>query len=360
MFFQTLSPFFYKKICEASKNGNCQIYLDGVSLVGFKEIARFAYTSKPVKLHPGNMLHVLVCATKCGVRKVQDFTTNYIESNINPENVFKILQEAKKLDLKRTEFKCYSFIEANPEDCKNSQDFRSLDRDLSSEIAKICKLEEPAKDWVEHSSTFEYAQENDGFLKKLCTFSDLFKEVKKAPKQATENAGPPTNQVRMNRSCSTSSTTSSKLNLPNHPKNITIPGTLTYKTYKEAELRILTGQKIVVINEIHFCYNIASLDTEFEIWISFIHSNKRKDLFYRKMVLKKTTEPFNRIIVRNGCKLLGGNREYMIKIEFPESKLRLVLDGGNSNGENSGSLKVVPAKEQEVAPSQIIKKIVYT
>jgi hypothetical protein len=49
----------------------------------------------------------------------------------------------------------------------------------------------------------------------------------------------------------------------------------------------------------------------------------------------------------------------MIKIEFPENKLRLVLDGGNSNGENSGSLKVVPAKEQEVAPSQIIKKIVY-
>jgi hypothetical protein len=284
--------------------------------------------------------------------------------------VFKILQEAKKLDLKRTEFKCYSFIEANPKVCKDSQDFQSLDRSLLSDIIKICKLGEQAKDgvlrWAKQSlinKGQEISQENMqqelGDLMSWLKISDSTREIKKhplVPKRAQDNATNAANRVRMNRSSSTSSTSSSKMHLP---KFLNFPGTMIYKTFKEAVLRISTGHKIVFIQEIDFCCNIAALDQEFEIWISFIHNNKRKDLFYHKMILKKTTEPFNRFVIPNGCKLLGGIRDYMIKIEFPEVKKRMTLEnvGDDSNSENAWNLKIAPAVDQEV---NIIRKIVYT
>ncbi len=323
--------------------------MDGVPFIGFKEIARFAYTNE-VKLDSGNMLDVLAGAIKFSVSKVRGFATDYIESNINPENVFKILQEARKLNIRRTEFKCYSFIEANPRVYENSQDFLSLDRDLLLDVIKICKLDEKAKDsiqdWAKHSCSSKNLESSMENMEQ--ELGDLLSWLK---------VSEPLSKRTSNRDSEN----------PRHPKRTTskspyktvyILGDIVHKSYKEAILRVSTRKNDIVIKEIHFAFDLAKFGAGFELYIFSSSESANMKPFERKTIFQDG-RPFRSVILK-GLKLLGGDREYIIKVEFPDHKERPLLKFTKQTVdefEHCSDLNISVPSEQE---TQIIEKIVYT
>jgi hypothetical protein len=380
-------------IYEASKKRICQVYLDGITLAGFTEIARFAYTNK-VKLNQNNMLDVLACAIKFGVERVQDYAIEYIESNIIPINVFKIIQEAKKLNIQSTEFKCYSFIEANinnknvfkilqrsrqfhvkeiemicysyiegnPEIYKDSEDFLALDWDIFSDTIKIGKLgEQAALCWAERScinknleaSVENMEQELGALLRWLRSSKNRKETLDKNPIESFATETISTEQER--------TIISSKQPIKFIVRrSYTLPGSISLKPYKEAIFKFKTDQDYIDIKEIHFCFVPTFSDEKFEISISCVNRGEFEELFHANFKVNSSNKASNKFIIPNGCKVFGSNRKVTIKIVFPNIKQRMTLELRKeiSNETLSGSriFTIIPWTDQE---AQIIQRILY-
>lgn len=322
-------------------------------MTGFQEIARFAYTNT-VKLDPENMLDVLACAIKLEVEKVQDLAIELVESNINQKTVFKILQVARKFNLKRMEFKCYFFINGNPGVWKKSEDFLSLDLDALSDVVKICKLSEHTKSavlgWAKKSCTekkIEASMEN-----MQLELGDLFDALKlsEAPKEPEKQEKSPPGKFYPPKSKNRGSETSDT-------KALMICGELRSKYYKEAVLNITTCQQDVIIKEIHFAFDLAQFEQEF--FISITETYSRRKIFQRRFLLNRGLHKYDCFLIESGFKLFKGFREFSIKIEFPEPKLRFSLEDLFGKNSDTEQLKLVQ-QNRAADEARIISKIIYT
>lgn len=112
------------------------------------------------------------------------------------------------------------------------------------------------------------------------------------------------------------------------PYNLFFAGRISRKSFKFANLDLVSYGTAVKIREVHFAYDLSSTDREFEIWICDV-TDGRVDLFYSK---SNTDEKFNgaytRFVLPRPCEI-EARKKIFIRVEFPRQEYRLSFDDFN-------------------------------
>ena len=149
------SPVFYSMFYGQLHETNAEVELPDTESKNLLEFLRFVY-SDDVNLTSSNVLGVMYLAKKYIVPPLLKKCACFLEEQINEENVFETLMEARKFDQHELEERCMNIVEISTEQCLRSESIATLDQQTMTQVLKRdtlnvneCSLFRAVKKWAE-------------------------------------------------------------------------------------------------------------------------------------------------------------------------------------------------------------------
>ena len=123
---------FYGNLAEKES----PIHLEDTDDESFNEFLRFLYTDD-CKISAENAIGVMYLAKKYLISSLAEKCSNVLQANINPGNVFIVLEQAMQFDEKKLEEKCWGIVSKETQKCLNSEAFCNIElRTLNTLLKK--------------------------------------------------------------------------------------------------------------------------------------------------------------------------------------------------------------------------------
>ena len=129
------SPVFYAMLYgELAETGDT-IELSDCDSEGFSELLRFIYCDE-VLLSGTSVMQVLYLAKKFIIPSLVKKCTEFLEHNLDVENVFSVLPQAKKFDESQLVSQCWEVLDLRAAEAVNSASFEEVNHELLTEFVE--------------------------------------------------------------------------------------------------------------------------------------------------------------------------------------------------------------------------------
>lgn len=385
-FLMTSSPVFHTifstEVGDADDEIPLEIKIDDISKATMTEICRFAY-AEVVNFTQHNMIDIMLAASKLQMKFLVEKCVSYIgKEGLNEHSVFKVLDANKKDKNMVINMKSFDYIQKHHKKCFQSAEFLQMSGETMKMLLQTCKLpqtvtKEAVALWTAHPDN---SDEDIDELIDLISLNDYSDEVvsnvqelgnsdnesmiskssrpdsmKGGQRQRNRSQNPQQNVRQQNLRGQFSRSQNSvnqqqmrppqnmprqyaprqqqNMNVPpqqaaytsSSPCNVFFSGPVSRKSFKYANLNLVTYGTAIRINEIHFTYDLSTTDLEFEIWICDT-TEERSDLFYSKVSTKeKFNGGFTRFVLPRPCDI-EARKKILITIEFARQEYRWSFD----------------------------------
>ena len=191
------SPVFYAMFYGDIAEKNNSIHLPDCHANGFHEFLRFLYSDE-VKLTTDLVLEVLYLSKKYIVPHLTTKCVEYLEKELNCNNAFEILKQAKKFDEENLVDRCWEMIDIHTLDCIQSEAMLQVDHGTLESLIKRdtlnveeVELFKAAKQWAERKCSESGVDATGPEMRRMlgdALFHFRFLEMK--PEEFTKNVVP--------------------------------------------------------------------------------------------------------------------------------------------------------------------------
>ena len=134
------SPVFFAMFCGKMTSSQMTLRSKSVDLPdceyeGVLEMLRYMYSER-AQLNENSVMQVLYVAKKYIVKSLADKCIEFLQSNVEPENVFCVLSHAQQYDEKVLVDQCWEVIDRETEQVVTSEGFATIEKSLLEEIVK--------------------------------------------------------------------------------------------------------------------------------------------------------------------------------------------------------------------------------
>ena len=129
------SPVFFAMFCGKMALRAKSVDLPDCEYEGVLEMLRYMYSGNAV-LNKNNVMQVLYVAKKYMVNSLAHECVRFLQSELDPENVFSVLRHVQQYDEKILVDQCWEVIDRETEKAVKSVEFATIERSLLEEIVK--------------------------------------------------------------------------------------------------------------------------------------------------------------------------------------------------------------------------------